>query len=110
MSKLSVLGNTLLNVALMVLPPQIAAGIAHAKEVITAPSSGPQKKEVAVAKVLASEGVAALNTLAGGALADNPKFKTIVEKMNDAIYQAAKEIAELTDATDGTTGDSQPAV
>jgi hypothetical protein len=94
----------------MVLPPQIAAGISHAKDVITAPASGAQKKEVAVAKVLASEGVAALNTLAGGMLADNPKFKAIVERMNDAIYQAAKEIAELKDATDGAAGNGQPAV
>lgn len=96
----------LFRTALAVLPGYIgqsAAAIETAVEHQQAP--GEEKKVVNVAKVATSEAVAILNNLAKTDLAGHPKFVDAVGKVNDAVIDLGNVVAEIADATDGTTGD-----
>lgn len=110
MSKKSAIFNVIFEAALLTLPGAAGQSIKAIKDTLVRQPEAAgvvtdgQKRAAAVTRVLASESIAILNSLAGpdGPLKGNPKMEAILSRLNDAIYQAAKEIALLADATDGT--------
>lgn len=96
------------NIAKMFLPKAVGDGIDHAVEVAKEGMSGGEKKAVAVARASASESIKVLNQLAGGELSKHPKFVAIMGRVNDVLYEAAKETAELVEAVKAGTEQVDP--